>query len=75
MTLAGARVRLWIGPPKRGGWQHGTVIGIDTGSRPGVEIRFDEPVNGLPTCYATHEEVEVLASGPEVKPLPVKPPP
>jgi hypothetical protein len=35
------------------------VIAVDLPHLPaGVELRFDEPVNGVPTCYATHEELE-----------------
>ena len=44
----------------KGGYQYGEVIGIDNGSRPGIEIRFDRSVLGQPTCYATHNEVEVV---------------
>lgn len=56
----GDRARLWIGPPKRGGLRYGEVIGVDNLDRPGVQIRFDRPVNGCDTCYATQAEVEVL---------------
>ena len=54
----GDRVRVWIGPPKRGGYRYGTVTGIDDGSLPGVRITFDAPVLGQPSCYATHDETE-----------------
>lgn len=59
----GDRVRLWLGPPKRGGWQHGDVIGVDTGSCPGVEIELDNAVHRLSTVYATHDEVELIERG------------
>lgn len=61
--VVGDRVRLWIGPPKRGGWQAGIVIGIDTRGHPGVEVRFDRPVLGSDTCYATHDEIERIEGG------------
>lgn len=35
----------------------GTVIALDKDGIPGVEVRFDRPVNGLGTCYATYGEV------------------
>ena len=35
----------------------GTVVAIDE-AWPGVRVRFDQPVNGVDTCYATHEELE-----------------
>lgn len=53
----GDAVQLWIGPPKRGGMRSGRVIGIDNRGHSGIEIRFDAPVNGCDTCYATHDEV------------------
>lgn len=59
----GDRVRLWLGPPKRGGWQHGDVIGVDTHSRPGVEIQLDNVVAGMTTVYATHDEVQLIERG------------
>jgi hypothetical protein len=43
-----------------GDWHYATVLGLDTGPRPGVELRFDYRVNDLETCYATHEEVRPL---------------
>jgi hypothetical protein len=61
----GSRVRLWIGPPKRGGYHYGAVIGIDNLSHKGVQIRFDHLVNGVDNCYATHDEVEVVSSSAE----------
>lgn len=66
----GDRVRLWIGPPKRGGWRYGTVTGIDNGHRPGLDVTFDAPVLGQPTCYATHAEVEVIARVTPSEPTP-----
>ncbi len=37
----------------------GVVIAIDKPGLPrGVEVRFDYPVNGVDTCYATHQELE-----------------
>ena len=62
----GDRVRLWMGPPKRGGWQYGEVFGVDDLDRPGIHIRFDRLVNGQETCYATHQEVELLSKRPRV---------
>lgn len=62
MIEVGDRVRLWMGPPVRGGLRYGEVIGIDNGSRPGIQIRFDHPVHGQDTCYATHDEVEVVTT-------------
>lgn len=63
----GDRVRLWLGPPKRGAMRYGEVIGVDNLGRPGVQIRFDAPVHGAETCYATHDEVERLTP-PEASP-------
>lgn len=61
MIAVGDRVRLWMGTPKRGGYEHGVVTGVDDKGRPGVSIRFDRTVNGLKDCYATHDEVERLS--------------
>ncbi len=36
---------------------HGTVCGIDDGSRPGVRVTLDREVNGIRDCYATHREL------------------
>jgi hypothetical protein len=37
----------------------GTVIAVDLPNLPsGVDLRFDEPVSGVTTAYATHEELE-----------------
>lgn len=38
-------------------WFPGTVRDIDTGSRPGVRVDLDFPVNGVSDCYATHGEL------------------
>lgn len=35
-----------------------TVIGVDNGSRPGVEVRLDHSVAGIDTAYATHDELQ-----------------
>ena len=58
----GDRVRVWLGPPKMGGWHHGKVVGIDNLSTTGVQIKFDYPVKGEWFCYATHDEVERVLS-------------
>ncbi len=38
-------------------WFPGTVREADTGSRPGVRVDLDYPVNGVSDCYATHAEL------------------
>ena len=38
-------------------WFPGTVRETDTGSRPGVLVDLDYPVNGASDCYATHAEL------------------
>lgn len=53
----GDRVRLWLGPPVRGDWHYGRIIGVDNRGTRGIQIQFDLPANGQETCYATHEEV------------------
>jgi len=61
---AGDRVEVQL--PDKGGlrgrvnshnWFPGTVRDTDTGTRPGVRIDLDFPVNGLDHCYATHGEL------------------
>lgn len=43
-----------------GDWHYATIVGFDTCSQPGVALKFDYPVNGTQTCYATYEEVRPL---------------
>lgn len=59
----GDRVRVWIGPKKQGGWEHGTVTEVDSAFWPGVRVKFDRHPNGVDNCYATHAEVEHIPTG------------
>ena len=39
-------------------WFSGTVRAVDPpGPLPGVIVDLDQPVNGVPDCYATHGEL------------------
>lgn len=43
-------------------WCHGVVIAINVpGLHRGVRVRLDEAVNGVDTCYATHDELRAAA--------------
>ena len=40
----------------------GTITAVDLpGQPPGVQVTFDEPVRGLPACYATHAEIMTVS--------------
>ena len=44
-------------------WFPGTVRDVDSGSRPGVGVDLDEPVNGVSDCYATRAELRRIKEG------------
>lgn len=51
--------RAWWPHRERGEtvYSAGRVVALDDGPRPGVRLRFDEPVRGGLECYATHDEL------------------